>query len=506
MTDENTSVLADLPFWLKLSISAISGVLLAASMPGYDISLLGWIALVPMLVVVLTSPVKQGFFLALPFALVWSIAVHRWYPSLFPPALGYFLIFAVGTFYAGVIQLGIWLQSRLEGAIKLLALPVTWAAVEFVKFITPVVEDWWFVLLAKSQWRFPPALQILSVTGFPGLSFLVMLANVALAFLLIRLLENRNRESGVLDRLPLKASVVGLGIVSLVLVWGALSIPEPPAETFTIAALTDMVNQDSEILSTSEDASEDFGTRANSAETSQAIFDLDAALTRQVAAQEPDFIVWPENEFADADDPQFIDQLKGLAVETGSYIVADVVWQAEIGMHDTALMVGPTGDEAGRRAKINTTDGEENAGFVPGPLDYPVFDTPHGKVGLGVCWDRHRLFITRELARSGAEIVLMTVDDDFNGTPWFPPFHASDGVFRAVENRVAMGLGTTNGMSLVSDPYGRIIAEGEINQRGVTIGEVFTAPGETLYTRWGDWFGWLMMVGLVILIMVRIAR
>lgn len=64
MTDENTSVLANLPFWLKLSLSAISGVLLAASMPGYDILLLGWIALVPMLVVVLTSPVKQGFFLA----------------------------------------------------------------------------------------------------------------------------------------------------------------------------------------------------------------------------------------------------------------------------------------------------------------------------------------------------------------------------------------------------------------------------------------------------------
>jgi apolipoprotein N-acyltransferase len=114
-------------------------------------------------------------------------------------------------------------------------------------------------------------------------------------------------------------------------------------------------------------------------------------------------------------------------------------------------------------------------------------------------WDRHRLYIVRELARSGAEIVLMTVDDDFNGTPTFPPFHASDGVFRAAENRVAMGLGTTNCMSLVIDPYGHIVAEGEINQRGVIIGEVFTAPGETLYTRWGDWFGWFMVVGTVLL-------
>ena len=100
----------------------------------------------------------------------------------------------------------------------------------------------------------------------------------------------------------------------------------------------------------------------------------------------------------------------------------------------------------------------------------------------------------------------MTADDDFNGTPTFPPFHASDGVFRAAENRVAMGLGTTNGMSLVIDPYGRITAEGEINERGVIIGETFTASGHTLYTRWGNWFGWLMVVGLVILTLVRFAR
>ena len=195
-----------------------------------------------------------------------------------------------------------------------------------------------------------------------------------------------------------------------------------------------------------------------------------------------------------------------LAEEIGSYIVADVVWYMSTGMHDTALMVDPDGDEVSRRAKISTTDGEENVGFVPGPREYPIFDTPFGKVGLGVCWDRHRLFITRELARSGAQIVLMIVDDDFNGTPWLPPFHASEGVFRAVEYRVAFGLGTINRISLVIDPFGRIMAEGGINERGVIVGEVFTASGGTLYTRWGDWFGWLMVVSLAAMIGLAAAR
>ncbi len=493
--DDYEATMARLRFWAGMGLSAVSGLLLAAAMPNFDVGLFGWLALVPLLMTISAAPARQHYVLALPFGLIWSIAVHNWYPHIFSPALGYFLIIAVGAFYAGIIQLGAWLQSRLPGALRLLALPVAWAAVEFVKFIAPVVDDWWFVLLAKSQWRFPPALQVLSVTGFPGLSFLVMLANVALAFLLLRGLRERKIDV---------ASIVALVIVAAIVGWRAVSIPQPPADTFTIAALTDMVNQDPDILSTGEFASEDFGTSANPPRTSQAIFNVDATLTRSVANQHAAFIVWPENEFSDADDPHFIDQLKGLAREVDAYIVADVVWQAPTGMHDTALMVGPEGNEVGRRAKINTTAGEKDAGFVPGPREYPVLHTLYGQVGLGVCWDRHRLFITRELARSGAEIVLMPADDDFGATRWFPAFHASDGVFRAVENRVAFGLGTINGLSLVIDPYGRITAEGSINERGVVSGETFTVPGQTLYTRWGDWFGWLMVAGTALLFGVAV--
>ena len=478
--------------WHKLSLSALSGILLTLSMPGFDVPYIGWIALVPLLIAINISSPKEHYVLALPFGLILSIGVHNWYPNIFPPTLGYFLIFAVGTFYAGMLHLGAWLQNRLNGWLKLLAFPVAWTAIEFVKFIAPVVEDWWFVLLAKSAWRFPPALQVLGVGGFPLLSFLIMLTNVAVAFLV---LEGLKLKVESLKR----ASLITLSFITLLLAISAFSIPAAPENTFTVAALTDLVNQDPEIMATGEFD----GTKANSPETSQAIFDLDAKLTRSVANRQPNFIVWPENEFADADDDFFIDQLGDLASEMDSYIVADVVWQAETGMHDTALMVSPSGEEVGRRAKINITSGEEDAGFSPGPRAYPVFSSPYGDVGLGVCWDRHRIGIIRELARSGADIVLMTVDDDFNANTTFPPFHASDGVFRAAENRVAMGLGTTSGISMVIDPYGRITAEGEINQRGVTVGETFTAEGQTLYTRFGDWFGWLMVVVLMGLIVMR---
>lgn len=472
--------------WLGLALSALSGILLTASMPGFDVPFIGWVALVPLLVALLTADAKHIYLLALPFGIIFSIGVHNWYPNIFPPVLGYFLIIAVGTYYASVLQFGVWLYSRLPAPLKLLGLPVAWAAIEFVKYITPVVEDWWFVLLADSQWRLPPALQILSVTGVFGLSFIVMLFNVAIATLIIKGTDTSKR-----------ASLIALSVVALIVGAGVISIPQPQ-NTFKLAVLTDMVNQDPLVLAQGEFA----GTKVTSPEVSQAIFDTDAKLTREITAQNPAFIVFPENEFSDTDDPQFISQLSKLAQESNAYIATDTLWNSPTGLYDTALLMAPDGSEATRRAKINITSGEADAGITAGPHEFSSVPTPYGKVGVAVCWDVHRLWIIRELARSGAEIILLPMDNDFNGIPTFPPFHAADAVFRAAENHLAFGLGTINGLSLVIDPYGRITAEGKINERGVTVGETFVVEGKTIYTRFGDWFGWTLVAALAGLVAI----
>lgn len=482
---------------LALLISAVSGVLMTLAMPGLDVPYLGWVAMVPLLVALLTAR-RHVYLIAMPFSLVFSIGVHTWYPEIFPSVLGYVLIFAVGTFYAGIFHLGIWLTRRLPLALAILALPVAWSGIEFVKFIAPVVENWWFVMIAASQWRFLAALQILTITGFPGLGFLVMLVNLALAALVIRLL-NRDRSPETIP--PVSASLTALTGAAAVVLWGA-GMPKSPAETFKIAVLTDMTNQDPEVLATGEFA----GFIVNDPAVSQAIFDVDAGLTRQVAAQNPAFIVWPENEISDIDDPVIIPQVRSLAVETRAYIATDTVWNASTGKHDTALLISPQGTELARRAKINLTDGEARLGFVPGPRDYPVTSTPYGKVGIAVCWDVHRLWIMRDLARAGAEIVLLPMDNDFNATPRFPPFHAANAVFRAVENRMTFGLGTINGVSMVIDPFGRITAEAAINKRSVVLGETFSVSQKTFYTRYGDVFGWLMVVMLALMVVSAMIR
>jgi hypothetical protein len=75
-------------------------------MPGFDVPFIGWVAFVPLLVVLLTTEAKYVYLLALPFGIIFSIEVQNWYPNIFPTGLGDFLIFAVGTYYAGILQLG----------------------------------------------------------------------------------------------------------------------------------------------------------------------------------------------------------------------------------------------------------------------------------------------------------------------------------------------------------------------------------------------------------------
>lgn len=480
-----------------MALAVLSAVLLSLTMPAYlNVAALGWIALVPLLLALELYPDKNPDLFTLPFGLIWSMAVHNWYVSVFGP-WGVLLIVGAGVWYGTVVGWGIRLQRAVPGAWKLLALPILWSGLEFLKFVAPVVRDWWFVLFAKSQWGFPAGLQVLSVTGFPGLSFLLMLSNVALAALLVPRLTglHGNSDAPTVRRW----SWAALALVAVVLVWGAFVIPKPPEDTFTVVATSDLANG-SEIQQLSAMPQGMEGYYADTPEMSQAIFDVNAKLTRrgfeEVAARARDvaFVVWPENEFSDADDPVFIDQVKALSRELGVHLVVDTVWRAPSGMYDAALIIGPDGQEIGRRAKVHLFQGEKRFGFVPGPVQGDVFDTPYGAVGLGVCYDYHYLDVVRTLARAGADIMLMPTDDDMNGNGVFPYYHATDAIFRAVEHRVAFAAAGVNGVSVVVDPYGRVTAMGGVNERTVVAGETFTVPERTLYTRFGDWFGWLMVV------------
>jgi len=480
---------------VSYALAVLSGVLVALGMPGHDLPWPAWFGLVPLLVSLRGKNALHSYLLINVCTAVWSIGAHLWYPSIFGWS-GYLIMIAGGLYYGAAIKMGHDMSRRIGKWYGIFALPATFAVFEWVKTVIPFTKTWWIELLAKSQWTVPANLQVLSVTGFVGLTFIIMLTNTALAQLLVSIAERR--KPPLLPALLLLVPVVNAAAGSYLVKHHA-----EPQQSIRIGATVDLVNQDPEVIALGGRSLAGDGYLADTPEMRRKIFEINKELSAELirSSGPVDVIVWGENEYLNLDDGEMIRELEAFAAETGAYIAVDGVWETEGAMYDTAYLMSPAG-EAGRTPKIFTLWGEEAHGFSPGPRDYRVYDTALGRVALAVCWDRHDPSILRGYARNGAQLALIPADDDFDGDRRFPYFAASDAVFRAVENRLAIGSGSTSGIAQVITPYGEMTAMSGVNERQAIAGATFVTEERSFYTRYGDVFACLLCASFVFLLVV----
>ena len=86
--------------------------------------------------------------------------------------------------------------------------------------------------------------------------------------------------------------------------------------------------------------------------------------------------------------------------------------------------------------------------------------------------------------------------------------HAQMAAFRAVENGVTIVRQAGNGLSVVIDPYGRVMAS--MNQfksdEWVMVAQVPTYSVPTLYPFTTDWFAFLCLIGTLVVIILAIVN
>ncbi|SOC05991.1 apolipoprotein N-acyltransferase [Ureibacillus xyleni] len=466
--------------------AACSGILMFLSMPSYNFGIFAWFGLVPLLLALKDKSSLQQYILINVTCIIWSFGTHIWYPAIFS-GWGYLIMIGAGCFYGAFIKMGYDMQVRINRWYAIFAIPITFSVFEWLKTILPFTKTWWIEIISKSQWMIPETLQILSLTGFIGLSFLILLSNVVIAEIIKNQFSSKNMKifTYSLFVLPVANFIFGTVIMNE----NDKQLKEQP---ITIGATVDLVNQDEEVLSLGSGQTAGDGYLADTYEMKEKIFEINEELSKQIMNEKrADFIVWGENEFMNLNDTQLTNDFRSLAKSLHTTIIADTVWETEDTMYDTAYMVDGTGEEIGRTPKIFTLWGEESYGFSPGPRDYDVYETAHGKVALAICWDRHDQSILRNYAKNGAQLATIPADDDFYGDKRFPYYAASDAVFRAVENHLAIGSGSTSGVAQVITPYGEMTAMSGVNQRQYIVGDTFTLDKQTFYTRFGDVFAYL---------------
>jgi len=134
--------------------------------------------------------------------------------------------------------------------------------------------------------------------------------------------------------------------------------------------------------------------------------------------------------------------------------------------------------------------------------EYTVFDVGGVKFSTPICFEDVFGYISRRFVREGAQIIVNMTNDGWSGSVAAQMQHMGMAVFRAIENRRSVIRGTNSGMTCTIDPDGRIIDMMEPFSRGYLISTVpVYTERTTLYTRWGNWFA-LTALSLAVLLLL----
>lgn len=116
--------------------------------------------------------------------------------------------------------------------------------------------------------------------------------------------------------------------------------------------------------------------------------------------------------FASARDAQgnaTVARFASLAKELGVAMPVSFFERAGNTHYNTVAMVDADGRVLGHYRKSHIPDGpgyQEKFYFAPGDTGFKVWDTAHGKVGVGICWDQWFPEAARCMALQGAEMLL----------------------------------------------------------------------------------------------------
>ena len=126
------------------------------------------------------------------------------------------------------------------------------------------------------------------------------------------------------------------------------------------------------------------------------------------------------------------------------------------------------------------------------------------RISAPICYEDVLPSFTRRMVREADPHLLVNItNDSWFGDTQEPWIHLVLAQFRAIEHRRYLVRATNSGISAVIDPLGRIVAKTQAFKRENLSYEVRMMQGDTLYTRFGDWPGWLSLLGLAWMLIGR---
>jgi apolipoprotein N-acyltransferase len=480
---------------LLLALTVVSALASFAAFAPADLGGLGWMGLVPLLLVLGQVEPKQGFWHGWLFGIIF-IGGNVAYFGQF----GFLPLFAFSAATALLLGLFGMIASCLRHVAPLLRVPAIAAAWSLVEYARGHLGSLGLTFgdLAYSQHAQLGIIQVVSAIGHYGLGFIMVFLQAGLSCFLLALLPQTwwrpgdprrfNRDAG-------RVAVVGFAIfVALFfggewVVRGGSPILQEQANLHGARV----------VAVQAEGAAIGSGARLTSLEALK----LYLAETRKLGPAA--LIVWPETAIVSPLNwrPDLEKPIVALARELRSNLLVGATEQRDGKIYNSALHYGPDGKLQDTYRKMDLVVFGEYVPFrdrisflkrypirsfdyVPGD-GRKVLSTGAFKFSPLICFESIFPDQTRQVARLGAEVLVVMTSDVWAAKTFEVVQHSHIDLFRAIEARKYLVRAATNGLSAIYDPYGTALSEVGYFQDGSAVARVLPRPGLSTYHRLGDW-------------------
>jgi len=472
----------------------LSAILLILSFPNFNLWPLAWFAFIPLFFFLQNKNALTRFFSAYLVGVLFFFGTIFW--LIHVTLAGMIALVLYLALYFGLFGLFFSLTPYHLPLITLLFLPAVWVLLEYLRGHMLTGLGW--VLLGHSQYLNLPIIQISDITGAYGVSFLVMLVNVAVWQII----------SGAINRRPAPKNKTFFSVVIFCclssLVYGYYRLHQKTTgEKIRISVVQGNVPQELKWVR----------------EEKEGILEKHVGLSLKAAAGNPDLIIWSETAMPVVLEEEFflLNAVSGLAREIQKPILTGTMRHENGNYYNSAVLFSPDGVIKQHYDKIHLVPFGE---YIPlrKPFVFlerlaPIDDFKAGKehtlfkfsasshqspvkFAVLICFEDIFPELARKFVAQGAGFLVNITNDAWFGKTAASYQHLQSSVFRAIENRIPVvrsantgisGFIAANGkiISLVKDKTGKNIYISGYDTQEIIIP---TNKNLSFYTRFGDVF------------------
>lgn len=466
-------------------LCVLSACFLIFSFPNFNLWILAWFGFVPLFFALQGKPKIKAFLLSYLTGLIFWFGTVYWLIHVTLP--GMIILVMYLALYFGIFGLIISSIQHPTSNIRLLFIPSLWVLLEYLRSHFFTGFPW--ALLSYSQYLNLPAIQIADITGCWGVSFLVMLVNVAVYLYFAR------RKKYLL---PLLCVIISLS-------YGYYKLYRTtnyqPQTTVRISVIQGNITQELKW----DPAAKRY------------IVEKYLMLTKEALKANPDLIIWPEAALPVVleEEPEFFERIKEFIQEINIPLFLGAVTFRGNLYHNSALLVSqkdvlqydklhlvPFGEYIPFRKTFSFLEAVVPIGDFSRGKEYTLFvlptpNTQHPAYFAAlICFEDLFPELARNFTKKGADFLVNITNDAWFKKTSSPYQHFSASVLRAVENRVSVVRAANTGLSGFIAPSGEVISlvkdkdARDIFTDGYKTENIFVRPRRnlTFYSRYGDFF------------------